>query len=259
MTRLLQRRLPTPISSRSGWKSDSTRTASFPDAHFVENGGVRLAGILFDFDGLVLDTETSEYLTVAESFADHGLELRRDEWMTRIGSADHPHWTEMLETALGRPLTNREEVLETRRARHHALISRETVRPGVVELATAARDAGVGVAIASSSPLDWVLGHITRLGVDHLFPVRATRDDVGHARTKPQPDLFLLAAQRLGVDPGDCVVLEDSEPGITAAARAGCATVGVPAGMTAHLTFDDADLVVPSLAEVDLACLDSLL
>lgn len=237
----------------------STESASGSGGHFVENAGVgRLAGLLFDFDGLILDTETSEFLTVAESFADHDLELSRDEWVKIIGTADHPHWTEMLETALGRPLTNREEVLETRRARHHARISHETIRPGVVELATEARDAGVKVAIASSSPLDWVLGHLTRLGIEDLFPTRATRDDVGHARTKPHPDLYLLAAQRLDVDPADCVVLEDSEPGVTAANAAGCTTVGVPAGMTAHLAFDHADLVVSSLADVDLAGLDAL-
>lgn len=219
---------------------------------------MRLAAILFDFDGLVLDTETSEFLTVAESFADHGLELSRDDWVSIIGTADHPHWTEMLETALGRPLTNREEVLEVRRARHHARISAETVRPGVVRLATSARDAGIGVAVASSSPHDWVDGHLTRLGIGHLFPVRATRDDVGHARTKPQPDLFLLAAERLGVEPDRCVVVEDSEPGIAAANAAGCVSIGVPAGMTAHLAFDDADLVVRSLTELDLARLDAL-
>ena len=221
--------------------------------------GRRLAGILFDFDGLVLDTETSEYVTVAEAFADHGLELARDDWVRIIGTADHPHWTEMLETALGRPLTNREEVLETRRARHHALISEEEVRPGVVRLATAARDARIGVAIASSSPLDWVEGHLVRLGIDHLFPVKATRDDVGRSRTKPHPDLFLLAARRLGVEPADCVVLEDSEPGISAGNAAGCTTVGVPGGMTAHLAFADADHVVSSLEDLDLDRLDALL
>lgn len=219
---------------------------------------MHLAGILFDFDGLILDTETSEYETVAESFADHGLELSFDDWVRIIGTADHPHWTEMLETALGRPLTNREEVLETRRARHHARISRETVRPGVVELAMSAASAGLGIAIASSSPLDWVSGHVGRLGIDNLFPVFATRDDVGHARTKPHPDLYLLAAQRLGLDPVRCVVLEDSEPGVTAGNAAGCATVAVPAGMTAHLRFDHADLVVSSLAELDLDRLDAL-
>lgn len=225
----------------------------------VENARVLPAAILFDFDGLVLDTETSEYLTVAESFADHGLELSRDDWVSIIGTADHPHWTEMLETALGRPLDDLEVILETRRARHHARISDEPLRPGVIELATEATEAGVGVAIASSSPLDWVVGHLQRFGVDHLFPVKATRDDVGTERTKPHPDLFLLAAARLGADPRDCVVLEDSEPGVTAARAAGCATVGVPAGMTAHLAFAHADLVVPSVAELDLARLGALL
>lgn len=220
---------------------------------------MQLAGILFDFDGLILDTETSEYLTVAESFADHGLELSRDEWVAIIGTADHPHWTDMLETALGRPLEDREEVLERRRARHHARISEEELRPGVVDLATAACEQGIGVAVASSSPLDWVLGHLTRLGVEELFPVRATRDDVGHAGAKPHPDLFELAASRLDVPTGRCVVLEDSEPGIAAGNAAGCTTVAVPAGMTAHLAFADADLVVPSVAEIDVGRLDELL
>lgn len=219
---------------------------------------MRLAGILFDFDGLILDTETSEYVTVAESFADHGIELSRDEWVDVIGTADHPHWSDMLETALGRPLTNREEVLETRRARHHALIAEESVRPGVVELATAARSSGVGVAVASSSPRDWVDGHLARLGIEGHFPVRATRDDVGHERAKPHPDLFLLAAERLGVAPVECVVLEDSEPGVAAGNAAGCVTVAVPGGMTAHLAFEHADLVIGSVTDVDLDRLDQL-
>lgn len=214
--------------------------------------------ILFDFDGLVLDTETSEFLTVAESFADHGLELSRPDWVAIIGTADHPHWMDMLEEALGRPLDDREAVLETRRARHHARISDEPLRPGVIELATAATEAGIGVAIASSSPLDWVTGHLQRFDVDRLFPVKATRDDVGKERTKPHPDLFLLAAERLGVDPTRCVVLEDSEPGVTAANAAGCITVGVPAGMTADAAFAHADLVVPSVAELDLDRLKGL-
>ena len=219
---------------------------------------MRPAAILFDFDGLILDTETSEYETVADSFADHGLELTRDEWVKIIGTADHPHWTEMLEEALGRPLDDREAVLETRRARHHARISREELRPGVIELATEATTAGLGVAIASSSPLDWVTGHLQRFAVDHLFPVKATRDDVGKERTKPHPDLFLLAAERLAVDPADCVVLEDSEPGVHAANAAGCVTVAVPAGMTAGRPFPHADLVVDSAAELDLARLAAL-
>lgn len=244
------------MPNRTGSRSGDGR-------YLVENAGVRdddllPAAILFDFDGLVLDTETSEFLTVAESFADHGLELSRQDWVAIIGTADHPHWMDMLEEALGRPLDDRETILETRRVRHHARISEEPLRPGVIELATAATGSGIGVAIASSSPLDWITGHLQRFDVDHLFPVKATRDDVGKERTKPHPDLFLLAAERLGVDPTRCVVLEDSEPGVTAANAAGCVTIGVPAGMTAEAAFVHADLVVRSVAELSLERLAGL-
>lgn len=217
------------------------------------------AALLFDFDGLILDTETAAFVTVAEVYADHGLELCRDEWVAIIGTADHPHWTEMLAAALGRPLEDPEALVRARQVRHDVRLDAEPLRPGVVELATAAAAAGVGVAIASSSPHDWVSGHLDRHGIAHLFPVRATRDDVGRERTKPHPDLFLLAAERLGVHPSECVVLEDSEPGIAAARAAGCRAVAVPAGMTAHLAFSDADLVVDSLSAVDLALLAGLL
>lgn len=219
--------------------------------------GTLPAAVLYDFDGLVLDTETPEFETVSEIFREHGHEVTRDEWVAIIGTADHPHWSDVLEQAVG-PLPDREAVIERRRSRHRDRIAREQLRPGVVELAMSAHHAGVGVAIASSSPLDWVLGHLRRFAVDHLFPVRATRDDVGRWRTKPHPDLFLLAAERLGVDPALCVVLEDSEPGVAAAKAAGCVAVAVPAGMTAHLRFDEADLVVPSVADLDLARLSGL-
>lgn len=214
--------------------------------------------LLFDFDGLVLDTETCEYLTVSEIFVEHGLALSRQEWVGIIGTADHPHWTEMLESALGRPLPDRDAIIELRRERHHARISVESLRPGVVALAEAAHEAGVGVAIASSSPTDWIVGHLERLEVLDLFPVLATRDDVGRTRTKPHPDLFLLAAERLGADPVRCVVLEDSSPGVHAANAAGCASVAVPAGMTADVDFSHADLVVPTLEHVDLLRLAAL-
>lgn len=220
-------------------------------------GGVQLAAVLFDFDGLILDTETSEFLTVADAFADHGLELSRDEWVAIIGTADHPHWTDMLETALGRPLDDREGVLETRRARHHARISQERLRPGVVDLVTELTRAEIPKAVASSSPLAWVRGHLDDHGIAAHFATFATRDDVGAARTKPHPDLYLLAAERLGVDPTRCVVLEDSAPGVHAGNAAGCTTVAVPAGMTADVDFSHADLVVDSLAALDVARLEA--
>ena len=87
-----------------------------------------------------------------------------------------------------------------------------------------------------------------------------TRDDLGggESRTKPAPDLFLLAAERLGVDLAHCVAFEDSPNGVAAARAAGMVVVGVPGPMTAGLDMSAADLVVPSLAEIDLATLRKL-
>ncbi len=208
--------------------------------------------MLFDFDGLILDTETPEFTTIAEVFTDHGVTLTMQEWTARIGRGDNPDWTELLADALGAPPAGVAQVRAAWRTRLDEVIAQEAVRPGVLELADAATAAGVGVAVASSSPLDWVDGHLSRLGVADRFGPRATRDDVGPARAKPHPDLFLLAASRLGVDPTRCVVLEDSHAGVRAGNAAGCVTVAVPGAMTADVDFSHADHVVGSVAELDL-------
>lgn len=220
----------------------------------------RLGALLFDFDGLIVDTETPTFAAVAEIFTDHGTELDLAWWRSIIGTADHPHWSEVLAAQLGRPV-DRHALLAERESRRRALLEAETVRPGVVELLDAADAAGVSAAVASSSPLDWVAGHLERLGLAHRFHHLTTRDDVGGdaRRTKPAPDLFLHAADRLGVPPGACVVLEDSPYGVAAARAAGMAVVAVPSPMTAPLDFNGADAVLPSLAGLDIATLDALL
>lgn len=217
-----------------------------------------LQGVLFDFDGLILDTETPEFTTIAEVFTDHGVSLTLAEWTARIGRGDNPDWTEMLVDALGSAPDGLEDLRRVWRERLDVVIAQEAVRPGVLELADAATAAGVGVAVASSSSSAWVEGHLARLGVADRFGPRATRDDVGHARAKPNPDLFLLAADRLGVDPRGCVVLEDSQAGVTAGNAAGCVTVAVPGAMTADLDFSHADHVVSSVADLDLDRLQAM-
>jgi HAD superfamily hydrolase (TIGR01509 family) len=130
----------------------------------------------------------------------------------------------------------------------------------VLELLDAADAAGVATAVASSSRLDWVAGHLDRLGLRHRFAAVVTRDDVGDeaARTKPAPDLFLVAAERLGVPPAACVVLEDSPNGVAAGRAAGMVVVAVPCPMTQALDLSGADLVATSLVGVDLVTLAEL-
>ena len=215
--------------------------------------------LLFDFDGLILDTETSTYETVCEIFAEHGEVVDLAWWHSILGNGGHAHWSEVLSQQLGRPV-DREALTARYAARRMPLLHALPLRDGVVELLDAADTAGVPAAVASSSPCDWVDGHLVRLGVRDRFRAVTTRDDVGGdgARTKPAPDLFLLAAESLGVEPAACVVLEDSPNGVAAGRAAGMTVVAVPGPMTAALDFSAADLVVASLLDVDLAQVGAL-
>ena len=217
-----------------------------------------LAALVFDFDGLILDTETPQYHTVAAAFAEHGVELQRAAWQDIIGTAGHPHWSEMLADALGERAAgvDFEAVRQDRQEQYHELLADLDPRAGVIELLDAAVGQGLGLAVASSSPLCWVDGHLSRLGLRDRFSSVHTRDHVDE--TKPAPDLFERAIDSLGVDPARSVALEDSPHGVTSAKAAGMVAVACPNEITGGQSFDHADLVVDSLAHVSLDDLAAL-
>jgi HAD superfamily hydrolase (TIGR01509 family) len=209
--------------------------------------------IVFDFDGLILDTELSEYTTVHEVFAEHGVDLPLAEWQEIVGTADHRHWLVWLEDELGVPFDEavRIDLRARRLARHHAFIATQAVLPGVVALLDQADELGIPAAVASSSTEEWVGGHLQRLGLRHRFSGLRCREHV--ARTKPAPDLYVAALELLG-DPAPprVVAFEDSRNGCTAAKAAGLHCVVAPNDVTRGQDLAHADLVVASLAEVDL-------
>lgn len=208
------------------------------------------SAFVFDFDGLILDTETTEFTTVREEFEAHGVELSIERWQQTIGRADQPHWLDWLEDELGRPLENRDEVRRRRREANFVLNSANPVLPGVTDLLDQAEAAGIPAAVASSSPTDWVEPHLDRLGLLDRFAAVRTVDHV--ERAKPWPDLFLAAVDALDADPASSVAFEDSHNGCTAAKAAGLFCVVAPNDITRGHDFTPADLVVDSLAEVDL-------
>jgi putative hydrolase of the HAD superfamily len=119
--------------------------------------------------------------------------------------------------------------------------------PGVRDRVEEGRGAGLKTAAASSSTLAWVEGWLERHGIRHLFDTLCTRDQV--ERVKPAPDLFLLAAPRLGVAPERCMVFDDSPNGIRAARAARMRCVAIPNPVTCALPMEGADLVLVSLAD----------
>lgn len=213
------------------------------------------AAIVFDFDGLIIDTEWVEFVSINEVFRAHGSELSEDLWRSFIGSTDHPHWTEILEEQIGESI-DRERLRVERVEANRDVVHSLPVQPGVAELFSAADTAGVPVAVASSSPRSWVEGHLRRVGLWDQLTAVATGDEV--ERTKPDPAVYRLAVERLGVGPAGVVAIEDSVSGCHAALSAGLAVVAVPSRMTVGRDFTHADLEVLSVAELDLVRLAAL-
>jgi HAD superfamily hydrolase (TIGR01509 family) len=205
--------------------------------------------IVFDFDGLILDTEAPVYDAWQEIYDEHGHALDFDKWAQCIGTADAFDPCADLATLVGRVLDV--EALRLRhRTRTDALIAAQPLRPGVRERIEEAAGLGLALGVASSSDRAWVHGHLGRLGLLGHFQAIRCAEDV--PRVKPDPALYRAVLQACDVDPAEAVALEDSPNGILAAKRAGLACVAIPNGLTERLDLGHADLVVGSLAEVSL-------
>lgn len=203
--------------------------------------------VIFDFDGTILDAESTQFSTVREEFNRHGHEYELADFQHTIGRADQRHWSDVLQDKTG-PLANIEEIRARRMAAHHELIGASPLRDGVLPLIDRAIEQDKPLAVASSSPSSWVEGHLSARSLLNRFSVVATRDHV--AQAKPWPDVFLLAAERLGADPAACMVIEDSANGVAAAKAAGMFCVAVPNPITSSSDFSDADLVLETLDDL---------
>ena len=206
--------------------------------------------VVFDFDGLILDTEAPVYDAWQAIYAEHGQTLSFDKWAECIGTHDLFDPAVELASLCGRALD-----VAALTARHRtdcdALVAAQRVLPGVRERLEDARRLDVRLGVASSSSRAWVEGHLTRLGLREYFEVVRCRDDV--KVVKPDPALYLAVLEATGVAAGEAVALEDSPNGVWAAKRAGMACVAVPNSLTARLDLAHADFTLRSLAELSLA------
>jgi putative hydrolase of the HAD superfamily len=215
-----------------------------------------LHAFIFDFDGLIVDTETAIFQAWREVYAEHGQDLDLATYADCVGS-DHGLFDPMqhLDGILGESL-DWGVLVPRKEARIRELLADQPTLPGVRELLASAAQEGIACAVASSSSLNWVGGWLDRLAIEHHFDVVRTRDHV--ERIKPHPDLFLAAAAGLGVPPANAIVFEDSENGLRAAQAAGIHCVAVPNPITAAGAFEGAAMRLDSLAEVELEALRGL-
>jgi HAD superfamily hydrolase (TIGR01509 family) len=216
-----------------------------------------LAAVVFDFDGVIMDSETLEFESHRRVFEQYGAALTTDEWCHQIGI-----WTEGQNEFWFRELCGRSPrapdvatfLAEKRRVFDE--IAPSAPMRGILDLLRALTAAGIPAAIASSSSTEWVSRASERVGVKELFAAIVTGDDV--ERRKPAPDVYLEAARQLGVDPAMAVAIEDSAPGIAAARAAGMATVAIPHWLTEGHDLSGADLRVGHAGELTLARLEEL-
>lgn len=209
-----------------------------------------IRALVFDFDGLILETEMPALQSWVEIYREHGHEVPMDLWHSYLGSDRGFEPADHLAALVGEGLDV--GATQARRdARKQELIEALDVMVGVRQYVDDARRMGLGLAIASSSSRAWVLGHLERLRIRAVWDAVLCRDDV--ELTKPAPDLYRAAVAALRVQPAEAVALEDSPNGIAAAKDAGLRCVAVPNALTADLDLSRADIRIVSLASLPLA------
>ncbi len=205
-----------------------------------------IRALVFDFDGLILDTETPLIDAYATMHARHGVPFDRAVFIRSVGHADYAFdpWHGFS------PHADRAELELERRTIKDELLLRQPILPGVVTLLDAARVRGLRLGLASNSQHAWVEPHLERVGLLDRFEFLACREDA--PSPKPEPDLYRLVLNHFGVRGPEAISFEDSHTGTLAAKRAHLWSVAVPNVSTAHHDFSNADLIVASLAEVQL-------
>lgn len=209
-----------------------------------------IKALIFDFDGLILDTETPNHESWQEIFRQYGFQLPMSEWQKGLGTSPEAFTpAKYLEELVGYPL-NKKKVEHDQRLIALSMIFQLPPLPGVEKLLSDARASGIKIAVASSSTTDWVWCNLVRLGLLKYFDTICTGDEVDSV--KPDPALFQLAISELGVLPTEAIVFEDSPNGILAANNAGIFCIAVPNSITGQLNLKHANFILKSLSEITL-------
>lgn len=211
----------------------------------------RYDAIIFDFDGLVIDTESPAFEAWSAIFQEQGTTLLLERWVECVGASDSRFDPVLHLSELTGRTYDRATLMGDKEKRKAEICNTLLPLPGVIDRMNEARHLGLKIAVASSSSRVWVETHLMRLGLRDQLDAMLTRDDV--SRGKPFPDLYFAAAKAIGVPPERCLAFEDSGNGVRAAKAAGMACYAIPNPITRTLDFRMADGVIASLAEVTVA------
>ncbi len=208
-----------------------------------------IKGLIFDFDGLILDTETPVFQSWQEIYGEFTQELKIHDYAQCLGSSElHFNPLTHLETLVGKPI-DKTHWRSIQQKREMELLASQPLLPGVLNFLNLAKQNGFHMGIASSSDRAWVISHLRRFDLEHFFNPIFTADEVHNV--KPAPDLFLAALSGLNASPKEAIVFEDSPNGIRAAQTAGIFCVAVPNIISLQLDVSFADYRLLSFEEID--------
>ena len=212
-----------------------------------------IRALIFDFDGLILETEGPSYQSWEAVYRSFGLSLPFSTWSTIIGTTQGPFDPahELHQQVHGD--VDWETVELQRLASERELIESQPILPGVEQYLKDARRLGLKTGLASSSSCQWVMGHLRRVRLEGYFDCIRASDDVDFV--KPHPELYLSVLLGLGMNAKEAIAFEDSPNGILSAKRAGLFCVAIPNPLTKQLRLSQADLLLGSLAEMPLKLL----
>ena len=195
---------------------------------------VNIKALIFDFDGTILDTETPEFQAWTELYAEYDQTLDIQRWGLGVGTWGAFDPIAHLEELTGQTFDH--AIIHARiRPRVLKLIRASSLLPGVLETLDQAKALGLRLGLASSSGNEWIYGWLKHYALEEWFEVVKTKDDV--KMVKPDPELYLAAANALNLEPQLCVAIEDSPNGSIAALAAGMHTIAVPNQITQYLEF----------------------
>ncbi|WP_020618284.1 HAD family hydrolase [Paenibacillus daejeonensis] len=211
---------------------------------------IEIEAVVFDFDGLIRDTEWYEYQSFCTLLQEYNVELPLDLYCSRVGDYNggfDPY--QYLQKCVSKSL-DLEMLRIRRRAVYSELVPDRLTRPGVMEYLNRAKQLGLPVGLASSSPRNWILTNLQELGITSYFDCIRGNEDV--ACVKPDPELYQLVTTTLRVSPERAIAFEDSPAGAAAALAAGMYCVIVPNALTCHLSFPGCHLRLTTMTDLTL-------
>lgn len=210
--------------------------------------------LVFDMDGVLIDSEPLHLLAYQRYLADFGLTFLEEDNHQFLGMKDLDCAKHLLERHK-LEITAVEFVERKERVLHQLFKEQLQVQPGVHQTLEKAMELQIPMVVASSATMPTIELVVELTGIRKYFRYLCSGDEVPNG--KPAPDVFLLAAERLGEKPSECLVIEDTFNGVCAAKAAGMMCIAIPCQATRHQDFAHADLVLRSMEEVNLEELQS--